>query len=147
MKGCESLLSCLSELKSVIFVILISEFFKELLVGDRFRKYIQFAVSLFLFSFLLSTLFRTDFSLPDIPREFIYPTQQNLLQNEFSATIREEIEKNLTAQKISYHEIRVQLSDTYELESVVIVTNESRETIQQHLKGDFPYEVVCPTEG
>lgn len=135
------------ELKSVILVILVSEFLKEFLTGDKFKKYIQFAVTLFLFAFLLTSFLHTDFSLPPLPAEISETPPQSLLQEEFAVKIQEQIANKLSEQQLSYEKISVVLSDAYEIKTIRIETTEPPEKIYALLKGEFPYEVVFPTEG
>ena len=52
------------QLKSVVIVILIAEFLKELLTTTRFQKYVHFALSLFLLNFFISLLTGVEISLP-----------------------------------------------------------------------------------
>lgn len=130
------------ELKSVVLIILICEFLKELLTGDKFKPYIQFAVTLFLFIFLLSGIFRTDFSLPQLPDDWSEEAFQNMLPKTYAEQMEEQIAKKLSEHRISYRDISVSISEEYELTNILIETEESPETIQAVLKGDFPYEVV-----
>lgn len=139
--------SWLWELKSVVLVILVSEFLKELLTGERFKKYIQFAVTLFLFCFLLSTFFHTDFSLPQLPEQTEAAPYHNYLPEEFAAVIQSRIAEELSQHQIFCQSITVTLSETYEIQMVHIETDESPEAVGAVLKGEFPYEVVCPSEG
>ncbi len=139
--------SWILELKSVVLVILVSEFLKELLTGDKFKKYIQFAVTLFLFAFLLTGFLHTDFSLPPLPKDLSEETYQSLLQEEYAMKIQEQIAKKLSEHQISYQIISVVLTETYEIETIRIETTEPPEKIHALLKGEFPYEVVFPSEG
>ncbi len=139
--------SWILELKSVVLVILVSEFLKELLTGDKFKKYIQFAITLFLFAFLLTGFLHTDFSLPPLPEDFAEGTHQSLLQEEFAVKIQEQIAKKLSEHQLSYEKISVVLSKAYEIETIRIETTEPPEKIHALLKGEFPYEVVFPPEG
>lgn len=136
----------ITNLKAVVVVILISEFLKELLIGETFRKYIQFAVSLFLFGFFLTSFFHTDFSLPSFPEEITVTNEENLLIQQYETQIAAEIGARLSNEGVSYSEILVRLSPQYEIESITIKSCEPPETIDAVLKGEFPYEVVPKTE-
>lgn len=136
----------IDHLKQVVLVVLVCEFLKELLSTSSFRKYVQFAISLFLFFFLFSSLFRIDFSLsvPDI--SVTESNFENLLLPEYETRISQEIQEELSQNGVSSQEVAVQLNDQYEIKSVTVFSEEEPEKIQAVLKGDFPYEVVFPTE-
>ncbi len=136
----------IDHLKQVVLVVLVCEFLKELLSTTSFRKYVQFAISLFLFFFLFSSLFRIDFSLsvPDI--SVTESNFENLLLPEYETRISQEIQEELSQNGVSSQEVAVQLNDQYEIKSVTVFSEEEPEKIQAVLKGDFPYEVVFPTE-
>ncbi len=136
----------ITNLKAVVLVILISEFLKELLIGETYRKYIQFAVSLFLFCFFLSALFHTDFSLPSLPEEIVIKNNENLLIEQYETQIASEISNRLSQEEISFNEISVTLSSQYDIEKITIKSCESPAAIDAVLKGEFPYEVVQTTE-
>lgn len=132
----------ISDLKNVVFIILICEFLKELLTTKKFKPYLHFAISLFLFSFFLSILFHTDFSIPDFTGNLQLSHQENLLISQYEAQIAQKIAEHLSQNHIPVTEVLVTLSDTYEIKAVKIISDSSPESIQSILKGDFPYEVV-----
>ena len=136
----------IAQFKQVVLVVLVCEFLKELLSTGSFRKYVQFAVNLFLFLFLISSLFRIDFSLPEFSVPTVHTTTENLLIKEYENDIAAEIQTKLSENNLDIATVTVHLNDRYELEAVQIYTNEHPSQIQAVLKGDFPYEVVCPTE-
>lgn len=136
----------IDHLKQVVLVVLVCEFLKELLSTTSFRKYVQFAISLFLFFFLFSSLFRIDFSL-SVPEISVTESNfENLLLPEYETRISQEIQEELSQNGVSSQEVAVQLNDQYEIKSVTVFSEEEPEKIQAVLKGDFPYEVVFPTE-
>ena len=132
----------ISDLKNVVFIILICEFLKELLTTKKFKPYLHFAISLFLFSFFLSILFHADFSIPDFTGNLQLSHQENLLISQYEAQIAQKISEHLSQNHIPVTEVLVTLSDTYEIKAVKIISDSSPESIQSILKGDFPYEVV-----
>lgn len=136
----------ITPLKSVILVILVSEFLKELFLGESYKRYIQFAVSLFIFGFLLSSLLHTDFSLPDFPEDLSVTREENLLVEQYQTEIQAKIGELLLEHNLSYEEITVTLSPTYEIETICIKTQEEKTAVDAVLKGDFPYEVVGTAE-
>ena len=136
----------IENLKQVVLVVLICEFLKELLSTSSFRKYVQFAVSLFLFFFLFSYLFRLEFSLPEWDVPEFESESENLLIPEYEHRISEEIKKKLSQNNLDVQEVSVQLSDQYQIESITVFSQEEPAIIQAVLKGDVSYEVVCPTE-
>ncbi len=136
----------IDHLKQVVIIVLVCEFLKELLSTSSFRKYVQFAVSLFLFFFLFSSLFRLDFSfsLPDI--SIAENESENLLVPEYEARISERIHQELSQNNLSVQNVTVKLSDQYEIKSVTIFSKDDPEKIKATLKGDFSCEVVPPDE-
>ncbi len=136
----------LLELKNIVFVILVCEFLKELLTTEKFKKYIQFAVSLFVFCFFLASILHTDLSFPSF-----YETKEefhaaNLLKENYQTAVAQSIQKELTSKNLSFEEVCVQLSEDYKMEAVTVVTTCSPNEIQSALKGEIPLEVVSPTE-
>ena len=136
----------INHLKQVILVVLVCEFLKELLSTSSFRKYVQFAVSLFLFFFLFSSVFRVEFSLPALNIPAFESKSENLLLAEYETRISEEIKEELLKNNLNVPDVTVQLNDRYEINSVTIYSKEDPNKIQAVLKGDFPYEVVDTTE-
>ena len=134
--------SFIANLKYVVLVILVCEFLKELLATEKFKQYIHFAISLFLFAFFLSTFLHIDFSLPDWEEENYAIHEKNMLKSQYETKIAETISEELTKNGISFQKVIVTLSDSYEIESVQIESTAPPENIHSVLKGDFPYEVV-----
>ena len=130
------------KLKSVVLVILICEFLKELLAGEKFKQYLQFAVSLFLFAFFLSVFLHTDFSLPKFTENISEPIQENLLKSQYETQIANTLSEELIKNGLSCQEVTVTLSDNYEIQNIRIHSEEPPERIHTLLKGEFPYEVV-----
>ncbi len=136
----------IANLKQVVLVVLVCEFLKELLSTGSFRKYVQFAVSLFLFLFLLSSVFRVEFSLPEFQEPFFETSHENLVVKEYETDIATQIKERLRENNLDIVTVTVHLNDRYELKSVQIYTVEDASQIHAVLKGEFPYEVVYPTE-
>lgn len=136
----------ISNLKQVVLVVLVCEFLKELLSTDSFRKYVQFALRLFLFFFLFSSLFRLDFSFPQWTEPPLETKTENLLLSEYETTIANTILAELSKNNLNAQKVEVMLDPQYNITSVTVYSNESTDKIQAVLKGDFPYEVVVPTE-
>ena len=136
----------ITNLKAAVLIILISEFLKELLIGETYRKYIQFAVSLFLFCFFLTSFFRTDLSLPSLPEEMAVKSDENLLIEQYETQIASEIKNRLLQEGISDAEVSVTLSSQYDIENIMIKTCKAPAEIDAVLKGEFPYEVVQTSE-
>ena len=136
----------ISNLKQVVLVVLACEFLKELLSSDSFRKYVQFALRIFLFLFLISSLFRVDFSLPEFQMPTVESEHENLLLSEYETQIANRIFKELSSHNLSVKQVEVCLDQQYNITSVTVFSEESTDKIHAVLKGDFPYEVVVPTE-
>ncbi len=136
----------IANLKQVVLVVLICEFLKELLAVGSFRKYVQFAVSLFLFLFLISSVFRVEFSLPKLEIPTWETKEENLVAREYETNIAEQIKNRLLENHLDIYTVTVHLSEQYELKSVQIYTKEDPSQIHAILKGEFPYEVVYPAE-
>ena len=133
-------------LKAVICVILVSEFLKELLLGESYKKYIQFAVSLFIFGILLSSVLQSDFSFPQLPEEISVTQSENLLIKQYEAEITHQIAQTLSTHGLSFERISTTLSPQYEIEHIQIESFEDYNVIDAVMKGDFSYEVVRPSE-
>ncbi|MBR5239265.1 MAG: hypothetical protein IKW04_01650 [Clostridia bacterium] len=136
----------ISNLKQVVLIVLVCEFLKELLSTDSFRKYVQFSIRLFLFLFLLSSLFGIKFALPEFTFTEYETEEENLLLQEYETQIATQITEELSRNNLSVSQVTVQLNDQYEILCVTVFTKEESAKIQAVLKGDFPYEVVYPTE-
>ncbi len=136
----------ISNLKQVVLIVLVCEFLKELLSTDSFRKYVQFSIRLFLFLFLLSSLFGVKFTLPEFTFTEYETEEENLLLQEYETQIANQITEELSRNNLSVSQVTVQLNDQYEILCVTVFTKEESAKIQAVLKGDFPYEVVYPTE-
>ena len=136
----------ISNLKQVVLSVLVCEFLKELLSTDSFRKYVQFSIRLFLFLFLLSSLFGVKFALPEFTFTEYETEEENLLLQEYETQIATQITEELSRNNLSVSQVTVHLNDQYEILCVTVFTKEESAKIQAVLKGDFPYEVVYPTE-
>ncbi len=139
------MLSLIMKLKSVVFVILLCEFLKELLVGEKFKQYIQFAVSLFLFTFFLSAFLHTDFSFVPLSELMVSYESENLLLQQYETQIETAVSEELSKNQCSFQTVSVTLSDSYEIKNIRIISEEDPNKIHSLLKGDVPYEVVHPT--
>ncbi|MBO5408214.1 MAG: hypothetical protein J6A61_02260 [Clostridia bacterium] len=139
------MLHLIVKLKSVVLVILICEFLKELLAAEKFKRYLQFAVSLFLFAFFLSAFLHTDFSLPQFSETVAFQPEDNLLKEQYETQIATAVSKELTKNGFSYQNVTVTLSDCYEIETIRIVSDADPEIFESLWKGDIPYEVVHPS--
>lgn len=136
----------ISNLKQIVMIVLICEFLKELFSTDSFRKYVQFAINLLLFLFLFCSLFRIDFTLPEFDFSVLEIENENLVVKEYEKQIATSIQEELTGNGITVSDVRVQLNEQYEIVSSTVFSSEDPEKIHQILKGEFPYEVVCPAE-
>ena len=133
--------------RQVVLVVLICEFLKELIVEGSFRKYVQFAIRLFLFLFLFCSLFRIEFSLPEFSAPRFETESENLIISEYETKIAEKIKEELLKNQLQCQEVSVALNDQYEIVSVTVFSEEAPSKIQAVLKGDFPYEVVFTAKG
>jgi len=136
----------ITDFKKMVLIILVCEFLKELLSTGSFRKYVQFAIRLMLFLFLFSALFRIEFTLPELSFSTVEYEEENLLIAEYETQIANRITEELRRNQLSVSEVSVQLNDQYEIIGVTVFSREHPSKIQDVLKGDFPYEVVIPTE-
>ena len=136
----------ITNLKQIVMVVLICEFLKELLSTDSFRKYVQFAINLLLFSFLFCSLFRIDFSLPEFQFSELEIDNENLVIAEYESQIAASIREEFTKNNVSVSNVSIQLNDQYEITAATIFSQEHPTKIQTILKGEFPYEVVNPTQ-
>ena len=136
------MLSFLMSLKNVVMVILVGECCKELLSGDSFQPYVQFAVRVFLFCFLLSALFHTDFSWPEWTDDALTFHAENNLLATYETQISRQTEKYLNEHGITDAAVTVDLSESYEIERIKIATDAPAQNVAAVLKGEFPYEVV-----
>ena len=139
------MLSLIAKLKSVVLIILICEFLKELLAGEKFKRYLQFAVSLFLFAFFLSVFLHTDFSLPQFSQTVDLQPEDNLLKEKYETQIETAVAEELTKNGLSCQNVTVNLSDNYEIDKIRIVSEADPRQIETLWKGEFPYEVVHPS--
>lgn len=136
----------ISNLKQVVLVVLICEFLKEFLSTDSFRKYVQFSVRLFLFLFLVSSLFRIDFLVPDFSLPTVEVESDNLLIADYENQIATKLMEELHENRLDVSDVQVTLDEQYHISSVTVFSKENPEKIKTVLKGDFPYEVVHPSE-
>lgn len=136
----------ISNLKQIVMIVLICEFLKELFSTDSFRKYVQFAINLLLFLFLFCSLFRIDFTLPEFDFSVLETENENLVIKEYETQIAISIREELTGNGIDISDVSVQLNEQYEIVSATVFSSEDPAKIYQILKGEFPYEVVHPTE-
>ena len=87
-----------------------------------------------------------EFSLPEFHNSTIETETENLVLSEYETQIANKISEELSKNNLNVQKVEVCLDNQYNITSVTVFSNESTDKIQAVLKGDFPYEVVVPTE-
>ena len=129
-------------LKSVVIVILVSEFMKQLISGEKYKKYINFAISLMVIGFLLSVISGTKLDIIG-QEEFNYTeieSSENLIISEYKNKIAERISGKFP--KDEPPEFEIEVDDSYNVISIKVKTDyEDTEKILEEL-GFTDYEII-----
>ena len=132
----------MDNLKNIVIVILASEFIKNLAVGDMYKKYINFAVSLVVIGFLISSLSSAKFDIT-AQTDFNYAeveSNENLILKEYKKNIAEKLAKKFPENETPEFEIEVD----NEYNVVHIKVNSSCENAGKILEelGFMNYEII-----
>jgi len=129
-------------LKSVVIVILASEFMKQLISGEKYKKYINFAISLMIIGFLLSAVSGTKLDIT-VQEDFNYTEiegSENLIISEYKNKIAEGISEKFP--KGEPPEFEIEVDDNYNVISIKVKTgHENAEKILEEL-GFTNYEII-----
>ena len=128
-------------LKNIVVVILASEFLKQLVLGDKYKKYISLAVSLSVIGFIIATISGTAFDI-SIQPDFNYSPpegNENMIITEYKKKIMEKITKEIP--EIS--EIEVEIDDDYNVTGLSVKTKDYEKTDKKLKELGFTgYEIM-----
>lgn len=113
-------------LKGIVFLIMLAEFAKKLMISKQYSKYINFAISIFIIGVILSGIKGISFNL-DSNYTYENPTEQtseNLIKKEYEKKIIEQISNLLAKNGINYLKIEVEIDDKYHVTKLIVHSND-----------------------
>jgi len=129
-------------LKNIVVVILAAEFMKNLMASTKYKKYINFALSIVVIGFLLSSFTGMRFDRLN-EQDFNYTeniSTENMIATEYKRKIAEKISESFP--KDSFPEFSIELDDNYNVVKLSVKTDyKNAEKILNEL-GFVNYEVI-----
>ena len=116
----------INSIKSIVIVILASEFVKSFLVSDKYKKYVSISINILILSFLIVQIkgaeINLDFSFSDIPTV----TYNNSLYDEYKKNIILKLRKEFENKNIFVKDIIIDIDEKYNVTSLkIVLTNNS----------------------
>lgn len=116
----------INSIKSIVIVILASEFVKSFLVSDKYKKYVSISINILILSFLIVQIkgaeINLDFSFSDIPTV----TYSNSLYDEYKKNIILKLRKEFENKNIFVKDIIIDIDEKYNVTSLkIVLTNNS----------------------
>jgi hypothetical protein len=105
-------------LKNVVIVILACEFMKNLLAADRYKKYIGYALSVFVLGFIITGVRGAAFDLPDgygVSVSENIAGEANTLKAEYEKQICQKVAAKLSEAKIEVVSVEAYADAKYNL--------------------------------
>jgi hypothetical protein len=124
-------------LKGIVFLIMLAEFAKKLMISKQYSKYINFAISIFIIGVILSGIKGISFNL-DSNYTYENPTEQtseNLIKKEYEKKIIEQISNLLAKNGINYLKVEVEIDDKYHVTKLIIHSNDKTEKVGGIIEG------------
>ena len=124
-------------LKGIVVIILMCEFMKNLLTTEKFAKYINIAVSVFIIGFIITSIKGTTFDYdPNYSFNYSQGTiSENGLKEQYEKQICDKIKAKLDEKNIAIISIEVAADEEYQIEELKIKTSENKEKIEILLEG------------
>lgn len=116
----------INSIKSIVIVILASEFVKSFLVSGKYKKYVSISINILILSFLIVQIkgaeINLDFSFSDIPTV----TYNNSLYDEYKKNIILKLRKEFENKNIFVKDIIIDIDEKYNVTSLkIVLTNNS----------------------
>lgn len=124
-------------LKGIVFLIVLAEFAKRLMISKQYSKYINFAISIFIIGVIISGIRGVDFNFDN---NFQYESSaqkksENLIKIEYEKKIIEQISNVLKKNGINYLKIEVEIDDKYNVTKLIVNSNDKAEKIGGIIEG------------
>ena len=129
-------------LKNIVIVILVSEFMKQLMSDTKYKRYIDFAISLIVIGFVISAATGKSFNISPSP-DFNYTeglNEENLIANEYKNKIAERVAEKFPDGELP--EFEIELDEKYTIVKIRVKTDyPDAEKIIKEL-GFTSYEII-----
>lgn len=140
----------ISNIKSIVIIIVASEFLKNFLLGDKFKKYITICVNILVMGFIIGQIKNTPYVYnltEDIP-DYKSEDYENGIKTEYEQRVSSELRKMLEDKKISVYSIEVISNDDYSIKKIIIHISGRVDTAEEILKGLKPedYEIIVQNQ-
>lgn len=138
--------SIISGIKSIVFIITLSEFLKNFLIGDKFKKYITVSVNILVVGFIIGQLKNVPYAdsfnieFPDYTAE----EYQNPIKEEYENRVKAELKKQLENKKIMVTDIELEINEDYSINKITAYINAKKDIAEEIIKGMKPkdYEII-----
>jgi hypothetical protein len=124
-------------LKGIVFLIILAEFTKRLLISKQYSKYINFAVSIFVVGVMIAGIKGTSFT---IENDFKFENQtiqnqENLIKLEYEKKIIANISNILAEKDINDIKIEVEIDDKYNVTKLIVYATDKFDKIKAIIEG------------
>lgn len=107
-------------IKSIVTVIVISEFLKSFFINENFKKYVSVSINILVLGFLILQIshinFDFDFSFDNI-QNYSY---ENMLSKQYEKDIEENLKKEYEKENIKVEKIIIETDEQYNVVSLKI---------------------------
>lgn len=110
----------IDSIKNIVIVIVASEFIKNFLISDKYKKYVGISVNILILAFLIAHIKGTeldfDLSFSDIPSV----PYSNTIYDEYKENIELELKKEFERENIFVKDIIIDVDEKYNVTSLKI---------------------------
>ena len=136
----------ISDIKSVVIVIVASEFLKNFLIGGKFKKYITVCVNILVIGYIISQITSQPLYYNDEKINFTFESgsYENKIKSVYEDRINSELINKLKENKINVYEIKTTANDDYSIKNIVVTVDGGYDKTEEIIKGLKPenYEII-----
>lgn len=124
-------------LKGIVFLIILAEFTKKLMLSKKYSKYINFAVSIFVIGVIIAGIKGTNFSIQS-DFKFENPTTQsseNLVKKEYEKKIIADLSNTFSKNGINDYKIELETDDKYNITKLIVNAADKLDKIKAIIEG------------
>ena len=136
----------ISDIKSVVIVIVASEFLKNFLIGGKFKKYITVCVNILVIGYIISQITSQPLYYNDEKINFTFESgsYENKIKSVYEDRINSELINKLEENKINVYEIKTTANDDYSIKNIIVTVDGGYDKTEEIIKGLKPenYEII-----
>lgn len=136
----------ISDIKSVVIVIVASEFLKNFLIGGKFKKYITVCVNILVIGYIISQITSQPLYYNDEKINFTFESgsYENKIKSVYEDRINSELINKLKENKINVYEIKTTANDDYSIKNIIVTVDDGYDKTEEIIKGLKPenYEII-----